>query len=182
MKSMNLFHAIKQDKAPEVLKLLVEISKGDFVKYEYNNEIGYLEVDRVLYGPVHYPAVYTDVPGTWNVHDGDPLDAVLYTTGNIMPGAVAHGRVVGVMGMEDNGEFDDKIICVNKKDPRWDYVNDISDMPKHELKDLQTFMETYKYAQTGPGTVKITGFKGKEDAYKLIAESMKAYEEKFKQS
>jgi len=69
---MNLFHAIKQDMAPEVLKLLVEISRGDFVKYEYNNEIGVLEVDRVLYGPVHYPVVYTDVPGTWNIHDGDP--------------------------------------------------------------------------------------------------------------
>ena len=178
---MNLFHAIKQDMAPEVLKLLVEISRGDFVKYEYNNEIGVLEVDRVLYGPVHYPVVYTDVPGTWNIHDGDPLDAVLYTSGNIVPGAMAYGLVVGVMGMEDNGEFDDKIICVNKKDPRWDHVKDIGDMPKHELKDLQTFMETYKHAQTGPGTVKITGFRGKKEAYKLIAESRKAYEEKFKQ-
>ena len=41
-------------------------------------------------------------------------------------------------------------------------------------------METYKYAQTGPGTVKITGFKDKEEAYKLIEWSMKEYEKKFK--
>jgi inorganic pyrophosphatase len=62
---MNHFHDIKQDKAPEILKLLTEISKGDFVKYEFNREYGILEVDRVLYGPVHYPVVYADVPQTW---------------------------------------------------------------------------------------------------------------------
>ena len=81
---MNLFHGIKQDKAPQMLKLVSEIAKGDFVKYEYNNEYGVLEVDRILYGPVHYPVVYADVPRTWNTHDGDPLDAVVYTTGNIV--------------------------------------------------------------------------------------------------
>ncbi|PJA40276.1 inorganic diphosphatase [candidate division WWE3 bacterium CG_4_9_14_3_um_filter_34_6] len=176
---MNLFHDIKQDKAPEILKLLVEISRGDFVKYEYNHEYGVLEVDRVLHGPVFYPVVYADVPQTWNKHDGDPLDAVIYTSGNIIPGALVYGRVVGVMGMTDNGEKDDKIICVNNKDPRWDFVKDIEDMPAHELKDLKTFMETYKYAQTGPGTVEITGFRPKSEAYQLISESMEEYKVKF---
>ncbi|OGC51441.1 hypothetical protein A2982_02635 [candidate division WWE3 bacterium RIFCSPLOWO2_01_FULL_39_13] len=177
---MNLFHGIKQDKAPQVLKLVSEIAKGDFVKYEYNNEYGVLEVDRILYGPVHYPVVYADVPRTWNTHDGDPLDAVVYTTGNIVPGAIVHGRVVGLMGMLDNNEEDSKIICVNDRDPRYSHVNGVKDLPEYELKDLQTFMETYKYAQTGPGTVKITGFKDKEEAYKLIEWSMKEYEKKFK--
>jgi len=175
----NLFHDVIQKDAPKILKLIVEISKGDFVKYEYNHEYGVLEVDRVLYGPVHYPVVYADVPQTWNSADEDPLDAVIYSTGNILPGSLVTGRVVGVMGMVDNGEEDSKIICVNAKDPRYDHVQTVNDLPKYELKDLQTFMETYKYAQTGPGTVKITGFKGPEEAYKLIEESMKAYKEKF---
>jgi len=176
---MNLFHDVKQEKAPALLKLVTEISKGDFVKYEYNNELGALEVDRVLYGPVHYPVVYADIPQTWNTEDNDPLDAVIYTTGNIIPGVLVNGRVVGVMGMLDNKEEDSKIICVNDRDPRYDYVKDVHDLPEYELKDLQTFMETYKYAQTGPGTVEITGFKGKEDAYKLIEWAMEEYEKKF---
>lgn len=176
---MNLFHDIKQDKAPEILKVLVEISRGDFVKYEYNHKYGVLEVDRVLYGPIHYPVVYADIPQTWNTQDGDPLDAVVYTTGNIVPGALVYGRVIGVMGMEDNGEMDDKILCVNDKDPRYNHVKDIGDLPEWDKKDLQTFMETYKYAQTGPETVKITGFGNKQEAYKLIRKSMEAYTKRF---
>ncbi len=177
---MNLFHEIDQDTAPEVLKLLVEISRGDFVKYEYNHKYGVLEVDRVLYGPIHYPVVYCDVPKTWNTGDGDPLDAVVFTSGNIIPGALVHGKVIGVMGMEDNGEEDSKIITVNAKDPRYKDINDVSELREYERKDLQTFMETYKYAQTGPGTVKITGFFGKEKAYEIINAALEEYKNKFK--
>lgn len=178
---MNLFHAVNQIDAPKILKLIVEISRGDFVKYEYNHEYGVIEVDRVLHGPVHYPVVYCDVPQTWNEADGDPLDAVLYTSGNIIPGALVTGRVIGVMGMQDNGEKDDKVICVNDKDPRYDDIKDVNDLKNGELKDLKTFMETYKYAQTGPGTVEITGFEGVEKAYKLIEASMEAYRQKYSQ-
>ena len=32
------FHTIGQDKAPEELNLIVEISKGDANKYEYNKD------------------------------------------------------------------------------------------------------------------------------------------------
>lgn len=178
---MNLFHDIKQKKAPEMLELLVEISRGDFVKYEYNHEYGVLEVDRVLYGPIHFPVVYCDVPQTWNSDDGDPLDAVLFTTGNILPGTLAHGRVVGVMEMEDQGEKDWKIICVNDKDPRYSHVKEVTDLREWELKDMRTFFETYKHAQTGPGTVKVGEFHGAKVAHKLIEDAMKAYAEKFSQ-
>lgn len=177
---MNLFHGVRQDQAPEIIKVIVEISRGDFVKYEYNHEYGVLEVDRVLSGPVFYPVVYADVPRTWNVGDDDPLDAVVFTSGNIVPGVLVSARVVGVMEMIDNGESDNKIITVNNKDPRFNDVQDLSDLPKHYLNDLKVFMETYKYAQTGPGTVQIPGFKGKEFAQKLIVEAMELYTQKFK--
>ncbi len=179
MDQSSLFHRIKQDKSPEVIKVIIEIKKGDHVKYEYDHETGVLVVDRVLYGPVFYPVAYADVPGTWNIHDGDPLDAVVYTSGDLLPGSMVYGRVIGLMEMIDNGEIDHKIIVVNDKDPRYKHIEKVEDLPPYELKDLQTFMETYKYAQTGPGTVKIPGFKGKEDAYKFILESMEEYRKKF---
>ncbi len=176
---MSLFHTVKQKEAPAILKLIVEISKGDFVKYEYNHEYGVLEVDRVLYGPVHYPVAYCDIPQTWNASDGDPLDAVVYSSGTILPGTLVTGRVVGIMHMEDSGKNDPKIICVNDKDPRQSRIHDINDLPPYELKDLQTFMEMYKYAQTGPGTVKIKGFSGREHAYDLIRKAMDAYKSRY---
>ncbi len=173
------FHKIEQTDAPEVLNLIVEISKGDSNKYEYNKDLGIIELDRVLYGPVHFPVNYCDVPQTWNVYDNDPLDAVVFSTYKIVPGALVKGRVIGVMEMDDNGEQDHKIITVNAKDPRYEHIQSVDDLTPYERKDLKTFFETYKIAQTGPGTVKVGDFLGKEDAYKLIREAMDAYKEKF---
>lgn len=69
MTEQSLFHKIRQTDAPQKLTLIVEISKGDYNKYEYNHELGVLELDRVLYGPLFYPVNYCDVPGTWNEGD-----------------------------------------------------------------------------------------------------------------
>jgi len=180
MTNSNLFHIIKQDKAPQVIKVLVEIAKGDFTKYEFNHEYGILELDRVLYGPLFYPVAYCDVPGTWNTGDDDPLDAVVFCSGNLLPGTLVSGRVIGVMEMEDNNEADSKIICVADKDPRYKHVNSINDLTDYERKDLKSFMELYKIPQTGKDSVKVGEFKDAPEAHKLIEESIKAYHEKFK--
>ena len=173
------FHTIPQEEAPKILNLIVEIEKGGFIKYEYNYKLGILVCDRVLHGPVHFPVNYCDVPRTWNKEDGDPLDAVVFTKGNILPGTMVIGRVVGVMEMEDNGDMDSKIICVNHKDPRYKHVNDINDLREWDLKDIKTFFETYKVAQTGHRSVKVGNFLGKEEAYKIIEQAMKDYKEEF---
>jgi inorganic pyrophosphatase len=179
MNPQSHFHVIPQDKAPKVLNLIVEITKGDFNKYEYNKEYGILELDRVLFGPTFYPVNYCDVPQTWNDGDNDPLDAVLYSSGSVMPGTLAKGRVVGVMEMWDNGEVDHKIICVNEKDPRYKHVATIKDLSPYELTDLKNFMEMYKIPQTGAGSVKVGEFHGPEKAYELITEAMEVYKKKF---
>ncbi len=179
MQQLSHFHTIPQDKAPEVLNLIVEIAKGDFNKYEYNGELGILELDRVLYGPNYYPVNYCDVPRTWNTGDDDPLDAVVYNTSGILPGVLVKGRVIGVMKMTDNDERDNKIICVNNSDPRYSHVKHVDDLTPYERKDLKTFMETYKIPQTGVDTVKVGRFLGPEDAYKIIEKAMKDYDTKF---
>lgn len=175
----SLFHKIKQDKAPEILKCIVEIPKGDFNKYELNHELGILELDRVLYGPNFYPVDYLDVPNTWNKYDNDPLDAVLFSTKPLYPGILVEARVVGLMEMIDNKQKDHKVLCVTHKDPRFDKIKDYRDLPEWAIKDLKTFMETYKYAQTGPGTVKVPAVRGKQEAYKFINECLKEYQKKF---
>ena len=178
-KGYSHFHRITQEKAPELLNLYVEISHGDINKYEYNKELGLLELDRVLYGPTFYPVNYCDVPGTWNEGDNDPLDAVLYSSAPILPGVLAKGRVIGIMQMEDNGEVDHKIVCVNAKDPRYDHVKHVSELTEYERKDLKTFMELYKVAQTGAQSVKVGEFLGPEEAYKVILASIEVYNKKF---
>ena len=40
----------------------VEIPKGSRSKYEYDEELGVLKLDRALYSAVHYPTDYGFVP------------------------------------------------------------------------------------------------------------------------
>jgi inorganic pyrophosphatase len=138
-----------------------------------------LELDRVLYGPLFYPVNYCDVPGTWNEGDNDPLDAVLFSSAPITPGILARGRVIGMMEMDDNGETDHKIVCVNAKDPRYDHVQSIDDLTPYEKKDLKTFFELYKIPQTGKDSVKVGNFLNAQEAGKFIEECVKAYQTKF---
>ncbi len=173
------FHTISQPKAPEIVNLIVEISKGDFNKYEYNKEFGILELNRVLYGPTFFPVNYCDVPQTWNDGDNDPLDAVVFSTGSVVPGTMVYGRVIGVMEMVDNGEVDHKIVCVNAKDPRYEHVKHVNDLTPYERKDMKTFFELYKIPQTGKDSVKVGEFKGPEVAYALITEALACYKKKF---
>lgn len=179
MHNTSLFHRVQQSKAPDFLSLIVEISQGDYNKYEYNHKLDVLELDRVLYGPLFYPTNYCDVPGTWNYGDQDPLDAVLFSSKSIVPGALATGRVIGAMEMIDNNEIDHKIICVNAKDPRYDHVHTSDDLTPYEKKDLTSFFELYKIPQTGKKTVKIGGFWDKAKTADFINQCIKAYEEKF---
>lgn len=179
MKNTSLFHRIQQQKAPENLSLIVEISEGDYNKYEYNHELDVLELDRVLYGPLFYPVNYCDVPGTWNQYDNDPLDALLFSSTPVVPGVLVTGRVIGAMEMIDNGEVDHKIVCVNAKDPRFEHVKTIDDLTPYQRKDAVTFFELYKIPQTGKDTTKVGKFMNFEETSKFITECIKAYEDKF---
>jgi len=175
----SIFYKIKQDNAPEIINVVIEITKGDYNKYELNKEYGILECDRVLYGPTAYPVNYADVPRTWNTPDNDPADAVVFSTYPLLPGSLVEARVVGLMEMIDNGESDNKIITVNNNDPRFNDVKDVSDLPEWNIKDLKTFFEIYKYAQTGPGTVQVPGVLGKEEAQKFVMQVIEDYKKKF---
>ena len=179
MQHTSLFHRIQQEKAPEILSLIVEISQGDYTKYEYNHELDVLEVDRVLYGPLFYPINYCDVPGTWNEHDNDPLDALLFSSSPIIPGAMVTGRVIGAMEMIDNGEIDHKIVCVNAKDPRYDHVHTVEDLTPYQRKDMVTFFELYKIPQTGKDTTQVGKFMGPDETAEFINTCIEAYKKKF---
>lgn len=179
MEHSSLFHRVPQDKAPEVLSLIVEISQGDYNKYEYDHTLDILRLDRVLYGPLFYPINYCDVPGTWNVGDNDPLDALLFSTSPIVPGVLAMGRVIGMMEMIDNGEIDHKIVCVNAKDPRFDHVKKIEDLTPYQQKDIITFFSLYKIPEKGKDSVQVNGFVDLEKTHAFIHTCREAYTQKF---
>ncbi len=177
---MNLWHDIPLgDKAPEEFNIIVEIPRGSHNKYEIDKESGLIKLDRVNYSAAHYPCDYGFAPRTlWD--DGDAMDVIVLTTNPIPPGILVSVRPVGIMQMTDDGQSDDKIIAVPTEDIRFDHVNDLEDIAKHTLKELQHFFEQNKKLKKKPVEIVVHGFEGRNEAVKALSRSIELYQKKFK--
>jgi inorganic pyrophosphatase len=176
---MNLWHDVPLgDDAPQEINVIIEIPKGSANKYEVDKETGLIKLDRANYSSAPYPFDYGFAPQTlWD--DGDPLDVVVLTTSPLHPGILVAVRPVAVMDMVDGGESDYKIIAVPVEDKRWDDVQDLADVNKHSLKELQHFFETYKALKGKPAPVEIKGVYDKAAALEAVKKSVSLYREKF---
>ena len=161
---------------PEVVNAIIEIPMGSRVKYEVDKETGLIKVDRVLYSPFHYPANYGFIPHTW-WEDGDPLDVIVFAYEPLYPGVLVEVRPIGLLKMEDSGELDDKILAVPAKDPRFNEIKDIKDLPQHLLNELEHFFSRYKELQ-GKET-KVLGFEDAEAAKKAVLAGIDKYKKHF---
>ena len=160
---------------PEDINVLIEIPKGSNVKYEIDEETGFVVVDRVLYTAMFYPFNYGIVPKTL-MPDGDPADVLLISEEPLMPGTVIRARPIGVLEMEDEEGIDHKIIAVpvDKVDPRYSSVKDIGDLPKAILDRIRHFFEHYKELEPGKWT-KVKAFHNAREAKRMLREAIDSY-------
>lgn len=63
---------------------VIEIPRGSKQKYEYDDRIGMLRLDRILYTSTHYPANYGFLTRTLS-EDGDALDVLVLSTESLVP-------------------------------------------------------------------------------------------------
>jgi inorganic pyrophosphatase len=159
----------------EEMSVIVEVPKGSSNKYELDKETGLIMLDRANYSAAAYPVEYGFVPRTL-AEDGDALDVLVLATYPILPGVLVKVRPVAYMEMVDTGESDPKIIAVPVKDKRWDDVQDLADINKHTLKEIQHFFETYKHLKGKGNEVTIPSFKGKAEAEVAFEKAIQAYE------
>ena len=62
--------------SPDEIKVVIEVPLNSNIKYEIDKDSGAVEVDRVLYSAMHYPANYGFIPNTLS-DDGDPADVLV---------------------------------------------------------------------------------------------------------
>ncbi|MBI2113004.1 MAG: inorganic diphosphatase [Candidatus Wildermuthbacteria bacterium] len=154
------------------IHVFVEIPKGSKNKYERNEETGEIMLDRTLYGSHTFPFEYGFIKNTKGA-DGDPLDAVLLVSNATFPGCIVESEVIGYLEMEDESGVDHKVLLVptDKIDPRSSHVEDVKDLTSHQKAEIKDFFETYKRLEPNKW-VKVKEFKSKEEAEKLVQESM----------
>jgi inorganic pyrophosphatase len=160
---------------PEKIYVRIEIPMGSKVKYEFNKEFNAIVVDRILHSSVVYPTAYGYIPRTL-CDDGDPLDVlVLHSAGvELFPGCIVIATPIAVLKMEDEKGEDDKIIAVPNDDPRMEEVQSLELIPKHLLREIEEFFDTYKHLERGK-TTRIVGWTNKENALKTVTEAIELY-------
>ena len=160
-----------------IVNAIIEIPKGSKNKYELDKKAGIIKLDRVLYASMEYPIDYGFLPQTY-AEDGDPLDVMVISTIPFYPATLVKVRVIGVMKMIDTGEQDDKLIGVVASDPRLEEIKTLEDLPSHTFKEWKHFFEHYKELQGKKVTVE--GFEGIDEAMKILNNSIKRFNEKYK--
>lgn len=156
------------ENAPEIINAIIEIPARSSMKYEYDEALDIIKLDRVLHSPMFYPADYGFVPYT-RADDGDHLDVLVLISQPTFPGCVLEVRPVGVLDMEDEEGRDWKILAVSTKDPRFKDVANLGDVDDHLKEEIQHFFEQYKHLENKWATVK--GWLDIDEAHKRIRES-----------
>ena len=147
----------------------VEIPGGSRNKYEWDDELGGIVLDRRLFTSTSYPADYGFLEDTL-AEDGDPLDALVLVADPTFPGCRIRVRPIGVFHMADEKGPDEKIICVPLNDPSWGAVSDIHDVPPGLRNEIEHFFQVYKDLEQ-EGKVRTFGFGNRADAEDVIGEA-----------
>jgi len=163
------------EKYPEIINAVIEIPKHSRNKYEYDEDLDIIKLDRVMHSPLIYPADYGFVPET-RAEDGDHLDVLVLTGSPAMTGCMMVVRPVGVMHMLDGGVPDEKIISVEANNPRYKEIQDLADLREHTLLELKHFFEQYKTLENK--NVEIKGFEDKSKAIEIIKRTHEEYQKR----
>ncbi|MFZ2586762.1 MAG: inorganic diphosphatase [Alphaproteobacteria bacterium] len=142
------------------------------VKYEMDHDTGMIFVDRFAPMPMAFPAHYGFINNTLG-GDGDPVDAFVYTDIPVVPGAVVRCRPVGVLLTTDESGEDAKLICVphKKLDPRFENIQNYTDLPELFIKQLEQFYMHYKNLEAGKW-VKCAGWGDAKKAMEIVAKGI----------
>jgi inorganic pyrophosphatase len=171
---LNLWKSIPAgDNPPELLNMVIEVMSGSRDKYEYKSDWEAFVLDRIIPSSVVFPVEYGFVPRTWYIDD-DPLDIMTLSFEPLEVASIAKVRVIGALMMEDEKGPDAKILSVLVNDARFEGYNDISDIHKHELIEIQEFFETYKRLEPHKWT-KVKGWKNQKEAKAIVTEAMERY-------
>ncbi|WP_353277010.1 inorganic diphosphatase [Wolbachia endosymbiont (group B) of Villa cingulata] len=157
---------------PDAISVVIEISaNAEPVKYEFNKELGLLQVDRFLSTSMTYPCNYGFIPNTC-AGDGDPVDVLVLTQIPLAPGVLISARPVGALLTKDEKGEDEKMLAVpiSSVDSYYDNIKNYSDLPKNLLDKIAHFFSHYKDLEKGK-TVTVGEWANVEKAKEIIEKS-----------
>ena len=157
---------------------VIEIPTGSNHKIEWDRDRACFMLDRVEPIAFAKPCNYGFIPQTLD-EDGDELDVLMITDQPLTTGIYMTGRILGVMKFVDDGEVDDKIICVPADDRNnGDAYQSLKDLPKRTLEQIEFHFNHYKDMKK-PGTTKVEKFGDVKEAKEVIKAAIDRWNEKY---
>ncbi len=159
------------------INTVIEIPKWSTLKVEWNREVAAFQLDRVEPSIFAKPVNYGFIPQTLD-EDGDELDTLVLTNDPIPMGVFLEAKVIGVLKFEDDGEVDDKIICVPADDRNTDNaIQTLDDVHERFRQKLEHHFTHYKDLKK-PGSTRVLGRGDAEEAKAIIHECIERYNNK----
>lgn len=156
------------------LLVFVEIPKGSRNKYEFDETVGTIILDRFLSSSMVYPTDYGYLLGHRG-RDGDPLDAMVCVSEATFPGCVIPVKPIALFKMRDEKGEDDKVVCVPTHDPGWNTAETLDDITSQLQNEITHFFSVYK--QLEGKEVEVDGWRSREEALEVIADGRRLEEE-----
>lgn len=157
-----------------IINTVVEIPQGSRLKIEWKRDKAVFMIDRVE--PVIFakPVNYGFIPQTLD-EDGDELDTLIICSEPIPTGVYLEARIIGVMKFEDDGEVDDKIVCVPADDrDTGDAIKSLADLPAQWTRQIEHHFSHYKDLKK-PGSTIVKGWGDVDEAKRIVHESIIRY-------
>jgi inorganic pyrophosphatase len=166
---------------PDLIYAVIEIPMRSRNKYQYDEQLGFFYLDRVLPSPFGYPLDYGFVPQTLS-EDGDTLDILVMLYESTFPGCVLRVRPIGVARMKDEKGNDDKIMAVTDADPRLNNIHELADLGDFWYRGITHFFKEYKRLSMPEQWAEIMDWQGKAEAKKIIIQSIERFKQEHKKS
>lgn len=148
---------------------VIEIPEGSILKIEWDRKRAAFTLDRVEPQIFAKPVNYGFIPQTLD-DDGDELDTLVVCSQPIPTGVWLEARIIGVLKFEDGGEMDHKIVVVPADDrDSGDSIKSLDDLGERWQQKIAHHFTHYKDLKK-PGTTKVLGWGGIDDAKQVIAE------------
>ena len=157
------------------LNVVIEIPTGSNHKIEWDRKRACFMLDRIEPMAFAKPCNYGFIPQTLD-EDGDELDVLVITEQPLTTGIYVKARILGVMKFVDDGEVDENIIAVvDYYRNNGDKIQTLEDLPKRTIEQIEFHFNHYKDLKK-PGTTKVEGFFGRDEAIKVIEAATLRYE------
>ena len=153
--------------AIERMVCVIEIEKGSRNKYEWDEELGRIKLDRFLSSTVTFPTDYGYIPDAMG-EDDDHLDVCVAVSEPTFPGCAIEARPIGVLRLQIDDMIESKILCVPCDDPGWNEIEDLDQFPAQLRGELEEFFVVYKRREGDDAEV--DGWGDREAASKVIEE------------